>query len=131
MKQNPGESASRSLRARGTHPALVGVTLPTTPVTTPQLRNGTPPPVARKPLARGVLWKLITLGLLLSLLSLAFYPLLANAIPGHEAAKQALSGLFPWLTHLYWTAWPPATRAINHLTIFNLGSPAGFANLLL
>ncbi len=131
MKQNPGESVSRSLRARGTHPALVGVTLPTTPVTTPQLRNGTPPPVARKQLSRGVLWKLIALGLLLSLLSLAFYPLFAGAIPGHEAAKQVLPGLFPWLTHLFWTTWPPAARAINHLAIFNLSTPAGFANLLL
>ncbi len=131
MKQNPGESVSRSLRARGTHPALIGVTLPTTPVTTPQLRNGTPQFVARKHLSRGVLWKLITLGLLLSLLSLAFYPLFAGAISGHEAAKQVLPGLFPWLTRLFWTAWPPAARAINYVAIFNLSTPMGYANLLL
>ena len=132
MKQNPGESASRSLRARRTHPALVGVTLPTTPVTTPQPRNGLPQPVAKKQQpARGAIWKLITLGLLLSLLSLALYPLFEGAIPDHEAAKQALSGLFPWLAHLFWTAWPPAMRAIDHLAIFNLSTPTGFVNLLL
>ena len=131
MKQNPGESASRSHRARRTQPALVGVTLPTTPVTTPQLRNGTPQPVAKKQPARGAMWKLITLGLLLSLLSLALYPLYAGAIPDHEAAKQALLGLFPWLTHVFWTTWPPAVRSINHLAPFNLGTPTGSANLLL
>src|SRR5579863_3323777 len=108
MKQNPGESASRSLRARRTYPALVGVTLPTTPVTTPQLRNGPPQQVAKKQPARGAIWKLITLGLLLSLLSIALYPLFAGAIADHAAAKQALSGLYPWLPHLFWTAWSPA-----------------------
>jgi hypothetical protein len=131
MKQNAGKGASRQLRARGTHPALVGVTLPTTPVTTPQLRNDTPQPAAKKQPARGAIWKLIALGLLLSLLSLALYPLLAGAIPNHAVAKRALPGLFPWLTHLFWTAWPPATRAINHLPLFSLNTSAGFANLLL
>ena len=130
MKQNPGESASRSLRERRTQPALVGVTLPTTPVTTPQLRNGAPQPVAKKNSTRGALWKLITLGLFLSLLSVALYPLFAGAFPDHQAAKQALTGLFPWVTHLFWTAWPPATRALSHLAFFNLATPAGFANLL-
>src|SRR5947209_1106855 len=130
MKQNRGESASRSLRERRTQPALVGVTLPTTPVTTPQLRNGAPQPVVKKDSTRGTIWKLITLGLLLSLLSVALYPLFMGALPDHQAAKQALTGLFPWVTHLSWTVWPPATRALNHLAFFNLDTPAGFANLL-
>ena len=130
MKQNPGESASRSLRARRTQPALVGVTLPTTPVTTPQPRNDTPQPTKKQP-ARNAVWKLSALGLLLALLSLALYPLFAGAILDHTEAKQALASLFPWLTHLNWTVWTPATRAINHVAFFNLDTPAGFANLLL
>src|SRR5579872_5938013 len=130
MKQNPGESASRSLRARRTQPALVGVTLPTTPVTTPQPRNDTPKPTKKQP-ARNAVWKLSALGLLLALLSLALYPLFAGAILDHTEAKQALASLFPWLTHLNWTVWTPATRAINHVAFFNLDTPAGFAKLLL
>src|SRR5579859_6670646 len=130
MKQNRGESASRSLREPRTQPALVGMTLPTTPVTTPQLRNGTPQPVVKKQSARGTIWKLIALGLLLSLLSVALYPLFAGTLPDHHAAKQALTGLFPWAVHLSWTAWPPAMHALNHLAFFNLATPAGFANLL-
>lgn len=130
MKQNPGESASRSLRERRTQPALVGMTLPTTPVTTPQLRNGAPQPVAKKHSTRGTIWKLTTLGLLLSLLSVALYPLFAGAFSDHQAAKQALTGLFPWVTHLSWTAWSPVRSALNHLAFFNLNTPVGFANLL-
>src|SRR5579871_2156214 len=105
MKQKPGESASRSLRERRTQPALVGVTLPTTPVITPQMRDGTPQRAARRPSARGAIWKLITLGLLLSLLSIALYPLFAGAFSDHQAAEQALAALFPWVRHLSWTAW--------------------------
>src|SRR5690349_19320930 len=131
MKQNPGESASRSLRERRTQPALVGVTMPTTPVTTPQLRNGALQPTAKRPSVRGVTWKLITLGLLLSLLSVALYPLFAGAFSAHQAAEQALTGLFPWVTHLSWTAWPPVMQALSHLAPFNPGTAAGFANLLL
>src|SRR5689334_20466903 len=130
MKQNPGESASRSLRERRTQPALVGVTLPTTPVITPQQRNGAPQQVAKKQPARAAIWKLIMLGLLLSLLSAALYPLFVGAFPDHQAAQQALTGLFPWVTHLSWTAWPPALHALNQLAPFNLGTTGGFANLL-
>jgi len=130
MKQNPGESASRSLRERRTQPALVGVTLPTTPVTTPPLRNGAPQQVAKKQPARGAIWKLVTLGLLLSLLCVALYPLFAGAFPDHQAAQQALTGLFPWVTHFSWTTWPPAIHAFNHLALFNLDTAAGFTNLL-
>jgi hypothetical protein len=133
MKQNLGESASRSLRARRTQPALAGVTLPTTPVMTPQPRNGlpTPQPIAKKRAAHSAIWKLLTLGLLLAFLYIALYPLFEGAIFDHEPAKRALSGAFPWLTRLYWTAWTPAARAISHLSPFNLNAPAGFANLLL
>lgn len=130
MTQNPGERPSRSLRERRTQPALVGMTLPTTPVTTPQLRNGTPQQAAKKHSARSAIWKLITLGLLLSLLSVALYPLFMGAFLDHQAAKQALTGLFPWVTQLSWTAWSPLTSALNHLAFFNLNTPAGFANLL-
>ena len=131
MKQNPGENASRSLRARRTQPALPGITMPTTPVTTPQSRIDTPQPVAKKQPARSALWRLLVLGLLLALLYLALYPLFAGAIPDHVAAKQALLGAFPWLAHLYWTGWTPAARAISHLAPFNLNTSAGSANLLL
>src|SRR5579859_4871036 len=130
MKQNPGERPSRSLRERRTQPALVGMTLPTTPVTTPQLRNGTPQQAAKKHSARSTIGKLITLGLLLSLLSVALYPLFMGAFLDHQAAKQALTGLFPWVTHLSWTAWSPVTSALNHLAFFNLNTPSGFVNLL-
>jgi len=133
MKQNPDESASRSLRARRTQPALVGVTLPTTPLVTPQPRNGAPlpRPTAKKRLARRAIWRLLILGLLLALLYLMLYPLFAGAILDHEPAKRILLGAFPWLRRLYWTAWTPAVHAISHLTFFNLNAPGGFANLLL
>src|SRR5260370_41764216 len=133
MKQNPDESASRSLLARRTQPALVGVTLPTTPLVTPQPRNcaSLPRPTAKKRLARRAMWRLLILGLLLALLYLMLYPLFAGAILDHEPAKQVLLGAFPWLRRLYWTTWTPDVHAINHLTFFNLNAPGGFANLLL
>ncbi|HET9999586.1 MAG TPA: hypothetical protein VFQ36_01750 [Ktedonobacteraceae bacterium] len=131
MKQNPGERASRSMRARRTQPALLGITMPTTPVTTPQPRTDTPQPVAKKQPARSALWRLLALGLLLALLYFALYPLFDGAIPDHEAAKQALLNVFPWLAHLYWTEWTPAARVISYLAPFNLNTSAGFANLLL
>jgi len=131
MKQNPGEGASRSLRARRTQPSLAGVTLPTTPVITPQSRNGVPQQTAKKRPARRAMWKLLSLGLLLTLLYLTLYPLFAGAILDHQPAMQALQGAFPWLKHLYWTTWTPAAHTINHIAFFNLHTPAGFANLLL
>src|SRR5579863_3670798 len=128
MKQQPGENASRSLRARRTQPALPGVTLSTTPVTTPQLRNGTAPPqpqsAAKKRPARSAMWKLLSLGLLLALLYLALYPLFDGSILDHQPARQALLGAFPWVKHLYWTAWTPLARALGHIAIFNLNTPA-------
>src|ERR1700680_386264 len=95
-QQQPGENASRSLRTRRTQPALPGVTLPTTPVTTPQARNGTPQlkPAAKKRFARSAMWRLLTLGLLLALLYFTLYPLFLGAILGHQPAKQALLGAF-------------------------------------
>ncbi len=131
MKQNPGEGASRSLRGRRTQPALTGVTLPTTPVATPQLRNGIPQPTTGKRPTHGAMWKLLSLGVLLALLYLSLYPLFAGAIIDHAAAKQALAGVFPWISHLYWTAWTPAASVINHVAFFRLNTPGGFANLLL
>src|SRR5690242_6478785 len=118
MKQNPGDSASRSLRERRTQPALVGVTLPTTPMITPQFSNGTPQPTPKKQPARGAIWKLTALGLLLSLLCVALYPLFAGAFPDHRTAQQALTALFPWVTHLSWTAWPPALHALDRFAPF-------------
>ncbi len=140
----PGErpdSPSRSFRAHRTHPALPGMTSPTTPVTPrlqartgqlPPPRSLTPSPDARRRLspARRAAWKLLALGLFLAFVYLALYPLFAGATTGHDAAKAAWLGFFPWLTRLFWTAWTPVTQAIGHVAIFKLEQPSGFANLL-
>jgi hypothetical protein len=83
--------------------------------------------------------KLLGLGLLQALLYLALYPLLAGAVVGNEATKQALFETFPWLPHLFWTSWASfLVQALNHIAVFKLGSGAsstpgnsGYANLLL
>ena len=84
--------------------------------------------------------KLLGLGLLLEVLSLALYPLFAGVTPESDGAKLALAGLFPWLPRLYWTtAFPALAQMLSHVPAFNLTASTagtsmasnGNANLLL
>ncbi len=143
----PASGPSRSLRTRGTHPALPGVTMPTVSITLPEAsqRNDVPQPEAPprrlhlQP-AQRAMWKLSVLGFFLALAYLLLYPLLAGSIPGQVEAGSALivlaslTRLFPWLPHLFWTTWAPfapIARAISRIAMFDLGQPGGSANLLL
>lgn len=146
---NPGRTngqadwPSRSLRTRGTHPALPGVTMPTVPMA-PALpegsqRHAVPQQVAqpRRPRlqpAQRAIWKLAVLGLFLALAYLLLYPLFVGSLPGQVEARSALTSLFPWLPHLFWTTWAPLApiaRAISRFPMFDLSQPGGSANLLL
>jgi hypothetical protein len=142
MQQHPRDQRSRSLRGRRTQPALPGVTLPTAPIIKQSQRNTAlpQPPIKKRPQhAQRVALKLVGLGLLLALLYLAMYPLLAGAVAGNGAAKQALFGVFSWLPRLFWTSWASfLVQGLNHISVFNLNSGAsstttgnGYANLLL
>lgn len=142
----PANRPSRSLRAQRTNPALPGVTMPTVPMAPatpayPGTSPAAPQPGAQarhrtQPAIRSM-WKLLGLGFLLALAYLLLYPLFAVAVLDHAGAKSALSaliGLFPWLPHLYWTAWPPlapVARLIGRLPAFDLSGPGGSANFLL
>ena len=136
----PADRPSRSLRTGRTHPALPGVTIPTvsTRSLTPALPESSQQPAQtrqrRLQPAQRAMWKLLTLGFLLALAYLFLYPLFAGAIPDRTGAKSALTDLFPWLPHLYWTAWAPASplaRAVSRIPTFDLSQPGGSANLVL
>ena len=80
------------------------------------------------------MWKLAVLGLFLALAYLLLYPLFAGSLPGQVEARSALTNLFPWLPHLFWTTWAPLVpiaRAISRFPMFDLSQPGGSANLLL
>jgi len=87
------------------------------------------------------MWLLSLLGLCLEVLWLAIYPLLADATSSHDAAKQALMGLVPWLPRLSWvSAWPWLVQWLARAPLFRIATtpassgPAGgsgAANLLL
>lgn len=138
MQQRPRRDlGSSSIRTRGTQPALPGATAPTAPlVARSQYYAGVPqkPPKIRKQpnYGRRAVSQLLGLGILLELLFLACYPLFAGVTPGNDVANQAMQGLFPWLPRLYWTtaflALPPL---FAHLSVFDLASMRGNANLLL
>jgi hypothetical protein len=144
IKGQTSES-SRSLRARRTNPALPGATMPAAPVapilpvasvspSTPALpatpqRRRQHSQRSQQPVRRAA-WKLLALGIAFALACLLLYPLFA-ASTGAKSAYALLIVRFPWIPHLYWTAWPPAVRAISRLPVFNLSQPGGSANLLL
>ncbi|MBV9228142.1 MAG: hypothetical protein JOZ18_02425 [Chloroflexi bacterium] len=76
---------------------------------------------------------LLVLGGLLELLYLALYPLLAGIPIANDPVQQALPGIFPWLSRLYWTTMFPTLRQfltqVPWLNLTNTGE--GAANLLL
>jgi hypothetical protein len=81
--------------------------------------------------------KLIGVGLLLSSLYLAMYPLLAKV--GNSPLNQTYYAKFPWLPHLFWTSWAPLlVQGLHHIPVFDLSSNGssttgvnGYPNLLL
>ena len=142
MQQRPRRDlGSSSIRTRRTQPALPGATAPTAPLVArshyyagdgaggPQM----PPKTPKQPnYGRRAVFQLLGLGILLELLFLACYPLLAGVTTTNDAAKQAMLGLFPWLSRLYWTtAFPAFPLLFAHLAAFDLASMGGNANLLL
>ncbi len=132
MNQYPGDSSSRSLRARRTQPALPGITSPTTPIMMQarlSQRTDLPQPTIKKRPVRRAQWRLLLLGLLLALLYLALYPLFASVALNHAYARPLLMDAFPWLSHFSWTAWTPVARGLNGIALFNSGT--AYANLLL
>src|SRR6266702_315809 len=93
MNQYPGDSSSRSLRARRTQPALPGITSPTTPIMMQarlSQRTDLPQPTIKKRPVRRAQWRLLLLGLLLALLYLALYPLFASVALNHAYANLLL-----------------------------------------
>ncbi len=135
MQQRPGGRETYSVRTRRTNPALPGATLPTAPVTVHSPKTN----IVNSRLVRGaagvgraVLW-LCVIGVLIELFTLALYPVLANATYGTSAGSvttRALTGLFPWLTRLYWQpSWPPLAWFFAHVPWFNPATMAGNANL--
>jgi hypothetical protein len=135
------DELARSMRARRTNPALPGVTMPTAPVapivpvasvvpSTPALPATSQRRQRGQPLGRRATWKLLALGIVFALVCLFLYPLFASSTEV-RSAYAALIEQFPWIPHLYWTAWLSATRAISRLPGFNVSQPSGSANLLL
>ncbi len=93
----------------------------------------------RSQYAKRAALKLLGLGLLLVLLYLAMYPILAGAVAANGLAKRAPYGMFPWLSHLFWTSWASfLAQGLNHLPVLNLSGGASstiignaYADLLL
>ncbi len=112
MQQHPGHRAIDSVRKQRTQPALPGVTLPTVPIVAQPLPPMTTFQFASKT-QRGngkvvVLWGL---ALLLEGLYLALYPLLTGGTQVRDSFRQAIEGLFPWVSIFYWPAhWPVLTQ---------------------
>lgn len=129
------------MRARRTQPALPGVTLPTASIGVQHQRDSTFPqyPTSKKQPqhAKQAVLKLIGVGLLLSLLYLAMYPLLAKV--GNSPLNRAYYTKFPWLPHLFWTSWASfLVQGLHHIPVFDLSSNGslttgvnGYPNLLL
>ena len=141
MQQRTSEDRARLIRARRTQPALPGVTLPTASFRVQQQQGSTlsQPPTSKKQLqhAQHAALKLIGVGLLLSLLYLAMYPLLAEV--GNNPLNQAYYAKFPWIPHLFLASWASfLVQGLHHIPVFDLssnGSPTtsvnGNPNLLL
>src|SRR5579863_10267531 len=142
MQQRPRDREASFMRAKRTQPALPGVTLPTSPIVAPSqynLMNSHEPrqPTQKRRSRYGwhATFKLTGSGLFVAIFLLALYPLLANvsAGPTYGAAQQAITGLFPWLSRLYWTTNAPVIpQLITHLTgaTFDPATGGGSANLL-
>jgi hypothetical protein len=81
----------------------------------------------------GAVCLLLVLGGLLEVLYLALYPLLPGSAIANDPVQQALPGIFPWLSRLYWTTifpvLPQWLARVPWLDPTNTGG--GSANLLL
>src|SRR3989440_11745893 len=138
MQRRPGrDRGSDSIRARRTQPALPGATMPTVSMVAPlqqypaRLYEPQSPAKKRPDYGRRALMQLLSLGALLEILFLAFYPLFAGVTSGNDAAKQALPGLFPWISRLYWTrAAPVLVQLLAQVPGFNLTTASGTINFL-
>ena len=135
MQRRPVSRETYSVRTKRTHPALPGATLPTAPVTVSSQQNLRNPRVSQKrpgSAGRAVLWLCVT-GIFIELLTLALYPVLANATYGtgsKNVTAQTLTNLFPWLTHLYWQpSWVALAWFFTHLPFLSPATSAGNANL--
>lgn len=135
MQQHPVRRETSSLRARRTNPALPGATLPTVPSSAQPAQQAARQPVTRSRLGsagRTALW-LCGIGVPLELLTLALYPVLANTssfTPRGSVTTRALTGLFPWISHLYWQpSWPPLVWFFAHVQWCNPATASGSANL--
>ncbi len=88
----------------------------------------------KKPAGRSfALPGLLLLGLLLTLIYLALYPLFAVPVVGHDTVRQALPKLFPWQPALFWTtAFPALVQWLSQIAWLNPTTPGmGRANLML
>src|SRR2546430_11573032 len=138
MQRRPGrDRGSDSIRARRTQPALPGATMPTVSKVAPLqqypagLCEPQSPAKKRPDYGRRALLQLLSLGALLEILFLALYPLFAGVTSGNDAAKQALPGLFPWISRLYWTrAMPVLVQLLAQVPGFNLATASGTINFL-
>lgn len=72
------------------------------------------------------------IGTCLIILWLALSPLLSAVTPAADPAKQALSGVFPWLPRFFWTnSWPWLVQLLARSSFFQITNTAGAAHLLL
>ncbi len=123
------------MRTKRTNPALPGATLPTAPVAVHSQQYPRDPQMARKrphSAGRAIIW-FSAIGVLLELLTLALYPLLANATSAtgdKSVTAQSLTGLFPWVARLYWhPSWTALAWFFAHVPWLNPTTPIGNANL--
>src|SRR2546421_13003512 len=110
MNQYPGDSSSRSLRARRTQPALPGITSPTAPIMMQarlSQRTDLPQPTIKKRPVRRAQWRLLLLGLQLGLLYPPPHPLFPTGGRYHPHARPPFLGGLPCLSPLSLTTWMP------------------------
>jgi hypothetical protein len=125
MQRRTGQDRAGLMRARRTQPALPGVTLPTDSIALRHQQDSALPQslVSKKHHrhAQQAALKLIGLGLLLSLLYLAMYPLLSEV--GNRPLNQAYYAKFPWLPHLFLTSWTSLlVQRLHLIPIFDRSS---------
>jgi hypothetical protein len=121
MQQRPEYRAIDSMRKQRTQPALPGVTLPTVPIVAQPLHIIRPfQPARRTPRGNGKVVVLWGLALLLEGLYLALYPLLVGRAQAGDPFRQAIEGLFPWVSLFYWTTrWPILIQPFTYVPWLN------------
>ncbi|GAC1380095.1 MAG: hypothetical protein NVS4B7_02200 [Ktedonobacteraceae bacterium] len=137
MQPSSRDQVSSSLRKRRTQPALPAATLPTAPIVahsrpdTIELFEPKSPPKKLPRPGRRALLQLLLIGVISEVLFLALYPLLAGATAASNVAKQALTGLFPWLPQLYWTTKLPFLgHLLANIPLFDPANAGGGTHLL-